>query len=95
MHGSHSAGCEAGDPGWGPLSAGTCHHVQAGSKVRRSGGRGERGERREEREGGESRGREGSVGNLGVGWEVYRGRRRRGRWVWKRRKKMLQLHRIP
>ena len=34
MHGSHSAGCEAGDPGWGPLSAGTCHHVQAGSKVR-------------------------------------------------------------
>ena len=34
MHGSHSAGCEAGDPGGGPLSAGTCHHVQAGSKVR-------------------------------------------------------------
>ena len=69
MHGSHSAGCEAGDPGGGPLSAGTCHHVQAGSKVRRSGGRGvrgggregrggrgERGERREGREeGGEGR----------------------------------------
>ena len=51
MHGSHSAGCEAGDPGWGPLSAGTCHHVQAGSKVRRSGGRGVRGGGREGRGG--------------------------------------------
>ena len=33
MYGSHSAGCKAGDPGWGPLSVGTGHHVQAGSKV--------------------------------------------------------------
>ena len=75
----------------------SCASRQQSEEERREGseGRGERGERREEREGGESRGREGGVGNLGVGWEVYRGRRRRGRWVWKRRKKMLQLHRIP
>ena len=49
VYGSHSAGREAGDPGGGPLSAGTCHHVQAGSKVRereREGGEGGRGGRR-------------------------------------------------
>ena len=67
MYGSHSAGCEAGDPGGGPLSAGTCHHVQAGSKVReREGGRGGREGREEERdqkrgEGGGSEGDEKEV----------------------------------
>ena len=51
MYGSHSAGREAGDPGGGPLSAGTCHHVQAGSKVReREGKRGKREGREEERD---------------------------------------------
>ena len=49
MYGSHSAGREAGDPGGGPLSAGTCHHVQAGSKVREREGR-RRGRKKEGRE---------------------------------------------
>ena len=62
VYGSHSAGCKAGDPGGGPLPAGTCHHVQAGSKVSGIGGE-ERERRRREgwggREGGREEGREG------------------------------------
>ena len=55
MYGSHSAGCEAGDPGGGPLPAGTCDHVQAGSKVSGRGGEEGGEEKREGREEGVKR----------------------------------------
>ena len=73
VYGSHSAGCKAGDPGGRPLPAGTCHHVQASSKVSERGGReGGRGEKRYGRRRGRGGRREGRRRGRGGrrGWKV-------------------------
>ena len=85
MYGSHSAGCEAGDPGGGPLPAGTCDHVQTSSKVsgrgeekregRRKGRGGEKGG--EEKREGRRKGRGGEEGGEEKGDGRRRGKKRK------------------